>query len=235
MRRRLDPAQFGGPLGGGDHRPTRPLSQPLIRRVLINGIGGVTGHHPGQVHTAQCLEDGLHGNAQAASLSEKAANMTDDESERARLRLLAVGCLAKTARSDKAAELAGAVPAWYQEHADQHAETLAAIELASILLVKWDADKAVEVIYPVYERTEGREGETWARLAGVTSRSLMLDGRIESLAVADTAIPVMERLELVDLLLTALITALRPACRASAAATPRSPATCSWSSLRAVQ
>lgn len=158
------------------------------------------------ISAAQRAES-LRSDAQAASLYERAAEMTSDERQRVELKLESARCLGATAREDRAAELAREALEWFRSREDASGEVRAVTVLASILSGTFDAGEAAELILPVFESVSKSKDPEWARLARETSRALMLADRpAESIEVANEAIPVMEELEMIESLLDTMIT-----------------------------
>jgi class 3 adenylate cyclase/predicted ATPase len=148
----------------------------------------------------------LHSDRQAADLYLKAASMTEDVPGAMDLRLKTAWTLELSNLTGDAIAMGTEVVEWAREHGDRELEVSAVTTLASILSGNFEADKAVELILPVYESTPQTNDELWARLAAETSRSLMLADRpFESVAVADIAIPVIEELDLIEELLQTLV------------------------------
>jgi tetratricopeptide (TPR) repeat protein len=148
----------------------------------------------------------LHSDKQAADLYLRAIEMTEDPADADRLRLQAMASMLDASLFDEPVAMGHSVLERARAEGDSNLEILAATALAKILASGFEADKAVEVILPVYEATPQTPDVTWARLAGETSRALMLANRsAESVAVADAAIPVMEDLDLSEELLETLV------------------------------
>jgi class 3 adenylate cyclase/tetratricopeptide (TPR) repeat protein len=148
----------------------------------------------------------LHSDRQAADLYRKAAQMTEDPVEAMGLRLELAWTLELATLTDDAVAAANEVLEWARERGDQNLEVRAVTTLAAVLAGNFEAEKAVELILPVYESTPRTDDEVWARLAAETSRSLMLADRpYEAIAVADTAIPVIEELDMIEDLLQTLV------------------------------
>ena len=153
------------------------------------------------ISAAQRAES-LRSDAQAATLYERAAEMTFEEHRRVELELESARCLGATAREDRAAELAREALDWFRSRDDASGEVRAVTVLASILSGTFDAGEAAELILPVFEKVPKSKDPEWANLARETSRALMLADRpAESIDVADEAIPVMEELEMTESLL----------------------------------
>lgn len=160
----------------------------------------------GAVIDAARRAESLRSDAQAATLYERAAGMTAEARARAELKLESARCLGATAREDRAVELAQEALDWFRSQGDDAGEVRAVTIIASIWSGTFYADRAVELIVPVFEKTPMRKDADWAHLAQETSRALMLSDRgDESIEVADAAVPVMEELEMVEDLLNTLI------------------------------
>lgn len=150
--------------------------------------------------------NGLRSAEQAAGLYLQAISMTDDPSETAALQVVAAASYDDAGRSDKAEEIIGVALDWYRSMDDSHGVVVASTQLASILSGTFEAERAADAIVPVFEATPATADETWARLASETSRALALTGRGEdSISVADSSLPVMEELGLVEELANTLI------------------------------
>ncbi len=148
----------------------------------------------------------LHSDRQAADLYRKAAQMTEDPLEAMALKLEAAWTLELSTLTEDAVATATEVLEWAREREDRDLEARAVTTLASVLSGNFEADKAVDLILPVYESRPQTDDEVWARLAAETSRSLMLADRPhEAIAVADTAIPVIEELDMIEELLQTLV------------------------------
>jgi len=148
----------------------------------------------------------LRSHEQAAGLYLQAISMTNDPSESAVLGVAATGSYENAGRSDKAEETIAEVLAWYRSVDDTRGIVVASTQLAAILSGTFAAERAVDAILPVFEAVPETPDETWARLASETSRALALAGRGEdSIAVIDSALPVMEELGLIEVLADALI------------------------------
>lgn len=148
----------------------------------------------------------LHSDKQAADLYLRAIEMTEDPDDADRLRLQAMESMLSASLYDESVAMGWAVLDRARAEGNTRLEILTATALAKILASGFESDKAVEVILPVYEVTPQTPDVTWARLAGETSRALMLVNRAaESVVIADAAIPVMEQLDLTEELLEALV------------------------------
>ncbi|MGB5381189.1 MAG: adenylate/guanylate cyclase domain-containing protein [Acidimicrobiia bacterium] len=148
----------------------------------------------------------LQSDRQAADLYAKAVDMATDDGEAMSLRLAIAEALEGADRPSESIAMAQEVLRWARSQSDRQLEIRAATALASVHNSNFEADKGVEVLLPLYEETEPRDDLTWARLAAQTSRGLMLANRPnESIVVADAAIPVMERLDLIEELLQTLV------------------------------
>ncbi len=157
------------------------------------------------IQAAQRAES-LKSDTQAATLYERAADMTSQEREAVELRLESARCLGATAREDRAVELAEEALEWFRSHDDAAGEVRAVTVLAHVLAGTFSAERASELIFPVYEGTPVSKDPDWAHLAQDTARALMLSDRPdEAIEVADAAIPVMEELEMIEDLLNTLI------------------------------
>ena len=150
--------------------------------------------------------ESLRSDSQAATLYERAAQMTSEERQQMELKVESARCLGATARDDRAVELAQEALEWFRSQGDASGEVQAVTVLAAILAGTFDADKAAELILPVYEGVARSKDPEWAHLARETSRALMLADRPDkSIEVADEAIPVMEELEMIEDLLDTMI------------------------------
>lgn len=148
----------------------------------------------------------LKSDTQAATLYERAAEMTDDIDDRNRLQLKAAECLARTGREDKGAELARRVLQWAQENQETAVEIRAVNALAHIMSGNFEAAEAAGMVFEVYQRVPRSSDPEWIGLARETSRALMLADRSEeAIVVADEVLPEMERSELIGDLLNTLI------------------------------
>jgi class 3 adenylate cyclase len=180
------------------HYASAVEADPSNRELVESARGAV-------ISAAQRAES-LRSDTQAATLYERAADMTSDERQGVELKLESARCLGATAREDRAAELAREALEWFRSRGDGPGEVQAVTVLASILAGTFDADKAAELIYPVFQRVPKTKDQWWAHLARETSRALMLaDRSAESIEVADAAIPVMEELEMIEGLLDTMI------------------------------
>lgn len=149
----------------------------------------------------------LRSDLQAAGLYERAANMTIDDHREVELRLLAARCLINTSREDRGADLAQLVLDWSRTHGDSTLEVRASTTLSLARIASFEADRAVSAVLPLYESLPPSNDVDWVHLAAETARALMLTDRAEeAVAVADTAIPIMEGLELVEELIETINT-----------------------------
>jgi class 3 adenylate cyclase/tetratricopeptide (TPR) repeat protein len=140
----------------------------------------------------------LHSDVQAASLYEQAIEMMTDPAEVALLQLAAAESWEADGEVDKATDLARLALEFYRDVGDDDGIVSASVRLSEVLSGNFEADKAVEIILPVYEATPQRSDLAWAQLAVETSRALMLAARaVEAIAVADVALPILEELDLV--------------------------------------
>lgn len=150
--------------------------------------------------------ESLKADAQAATLYDRAARMTVEDRSRVELQLESARCLGETSREDRGVELAEQSLEWFRVNGDAAGEVRAVTVLAHILAGTFSAERAADLIYPVYEKTPVSRDPEWAHLAQESARSLMLADRAdEAVVVADTAIPVMEELEMIEDLLNTLI------------------------------
>ncbi|HUG31899.1 MAG TPA: adenylate/guanylate cyclase domain-containing protein [Acidimicrobiia bacterium] len=157
------------------------------------------------VDAAERAED-LKSDAQAASLYERAAEMSADVKEQNTLRLAAAECLSRTGREDKGAALARDVLDWARDNEDVTTEMRAVTALSNILAANFEAVEAADITTEVYRRVTPSPDANWIALAQETSRAMMLAERPdEAIAVADTALQFMEELELMDQMLNTLI------------------------------
>ncbi len=148
----------------------------------------------------------LHSDRQAADLYLRAIEMTEGSGDADWLRLQAMESMLAASLYDESVAMGTALLERARAEGDTSLEILTATVLAKVLASGFEADKAVEVILPVYQATPQASDVTWARLAGETSRALMLANRArESVVVADAAIPIMEELDLTEELLEALV------------------------------
>ena len=149
---------------------------------------------------------GLKSDSQAAALYERAAEMTPDVNRRSSLQLRAAECLGRTGREDRGAALARDVLAWAKMNDDVRLEMRAVTALSSILSATFEPGVAAELTMELFARSEKTSDAEWIALAQETSRALMLSDRaVESLDVANQALPVMEDLESIEELLNTLI------------------------------
>jgi tetratricopeptide (TPR) repeat protein len=148
----------------------------------------------------------LHSDRQAADLYLRAIEMTEGSGDADWLRLQAMESMLAASLYDESVAMGTALLERARTEGDTSLEILTATVLAKVLASGFEADRAVEVILPVYQATPQASDVTWARLAGETSRALMLANRArESVVVADAAIPIMEELDLTEELLEALV------------------------------
>lgn len=143
---------------------------------------------------------------QAVALYRQAIGLTNDLAEMAELKLRMAIRLEKSGREDLAEGSAEEAMEFFRSVDDEAGMMRAATVLAEIKAGNFEAVKAVQTILPVYEATEKSETADWARLASQTSRALALSDQLDrAIEVADDAIPVLERLDMVEDLLDILI------------------------------
>ena len=184
----LDDIELAGVIAShyADAAAADPSNEALINKARETLIG------------AADRASSLHSDRQAADLYRKAAQMTEDPLEAMALKLEAAWTLELSTLTEDAVATATEVLEWAREREDRDLEARAVTTLASVLSGNFEADKAVDLILPVYESRPQTDDEVWARLAAETSRSLMLADRPhEAIAVADTAIPVIEELDMI--------------------------------------
>ena len=189
---------------------------PELAMVIATHYGYAVEADPGNAELVESARDAVIGaaqraeslksDAQAATLYERAARMATEERARVELQLESARCLGATAREDRAVELAEEALEWFRSHDDAPGEVRAVTELAHVLAGTFSAERAADLIYPVYQKTPVTHDPDWVHLAQDTARALMLsDHPEEAITVADTAIPVMEELEMIEDLLNTLI------------------------------
>ena len=148
----------------------------------------------------------LHSHAQAVALFAQAAAMTEDPAAVAELRLSAAEPQGNTGRTDLGIELAQDALEYFEETGDRDGVARAATMIAYLAISEFDSQLAVDTIVPVYEAAEPEDTVTWARLAGETSRALMLhEDSTYAVTVADQVLPVLAKLELDEELVEVLI------------------------------
>jgi class 3 adenylate cyclase len=147
----------------------------------------------------------LHSDVQAAALYRRAIDLTTDAGERARLNIELTNSLDASGREDLAFEAGNQALEFFRSVGDQRGAAEAATCIAHTLSGNFDAARAADIIYPVYEAATQTDDEVWAKLASETSRALALSAQDESaIEVADRAIPILERLNMTEELLETL-------------------------------
>jgi len=196
-------------------RRTELLDDPELAGVVAGHYTSAAATDPGNVELrAQARGSiiasaerarALRSDLQAVSLYQHAIELTSDETEIAELKTQLSTCLEKSGREDLAYEIGLEALEYYREMGDVPGVARAATSVAFALAGNFKADRAVEIILPVYASTPKTDDEGWARLASETSRALALTGEgASSIEVADRVLPVLEQLDMVEELLDTL-------------------------------
>ncbi len=196
-------------------RRTESLDDPELAAVVAGHYTSAAAADPGNVELrAQARGSiiasaerarALRSDLQAVSLYQHAIELTSDEAEIAELKTQLSTCLEKSGREDLAYEIGFEALEYYREMGDVPGVVRAATSVAFALAGNFEADRAIEIILPVYESTPKTDDKGWARLASETSRALALTGEgASSIEVADRVLPVLEQLDMVEELLDTL-------------------------------
>ena len=170
-----------------------PGNDELLRRCIDAVVGAAE------------RAEALRSDSQAATLFERAIDMSSDEDQTAELRLAVARCQSRAGREDHAAEAAREALEHFEKAGDESGVRRSATVLSSVLASSFYADKAVAAVLPVYETSPREANAEWARLASATSRSLLLASRFdEAIEVADRVLPVLDELEMDEELVSVL-------------------------------
>jgi tetratricopeptide (TPR) repeat protein len=141
----------------------------------------------------------LHSHDQAITLYERAIDLAVSDVDKAHLQLDLADAFAQAGRYADGVDIARRALEVFEEVGDPQGVVIAATTAAAHLCTSFRADEAADLIVPVYERTPRSSDAVWANLASQTSRALMLATRSpESVEIVDSALPVMEALDLTE-------------------------------------
>ena len=170
-----------------------PGNDDLLKRCLDAVVGAAE------------RAEALRSDTQAATLFERAIEMSSDEDQTAGLRLAVARCQSRAGREDRAVEAAREALDFFRDVNDESGVRRAATVLSIVLASSFYADGAVAAVLPVYESSPKTVDAEWANLAAATSRSLMLSSRFdEAIEVADEVLPVLDELEMDEELVSVL-------------------------------
>ena len=188
---------------------------PELAMVVASHYAAAVEADPGDEELlSRCLDavvgaaeraEALRSDSQAATLFERAIDMSSNDEQIAELRLAVARCQSRAGREDHAIEAARESLDFFQRADNESGVRRAATILSVVLASSFSAENAVAAVLPIYEASPREVDGEWARLATATSRSLLLASRFEeAIEVADQVLPVLDQLEMDEELVSVL-------------------------------